>query len=59
MRDSHSFPWDSHENCNQIAKTNENGTGMEIAQMGMRTLIINVFPIVIIFPPKSAFDLVG
>ena len=36
------FPCDSHENGNQIAKTNGNGMGMGIAQMGMGTLIINV-----------------
>ena len=32
---------------------------MEIAQVGMGALIINVFPLVIIFPPKSAFDFVN
>ena len=49
-----SFPWDSLWNGKQIACTNENETGMGIAQMRMGTLIINVFPLVTIFPSKSA-----
>ena len=32
---------------------------MGIAQMGMGALFINVFPLVIIFHPKSAFELVN
>ena len=45
-----SLPWDSRGNGNQIAQTNGNGTGMGIAQMGMGTLVINVFPFSHNFP---------
>ena len=38
------LPWDFHENGNQIAKTNGNGREIGIAQMGIGTFIINVFP---------------
>ena len=51
-----SLPRDSHGNGNQIAQTN--GKGMGIPQIGMGTLIINVFPLIITFPQKSVFDLV-
>ena len=59
MRDSHpsvGFPkeWEP----NYLEWTNRNGTGMGIAQMGMGTLINNVFPFSHTFPLKSVFDLV-
>ena len=47
-----SLPWDSHGNGNQIAYTNGNEMGMGIAQMGMGTLLINVFPFRHNFPSK-------
>ena len=46
------LPRDSHENENQFVKTKGNRTGMVITQMGMGTLIINMFPFSHKFPSK-------
>ena len=47
-------------NGNQIACTNGNGTGigMGMARIGMKARIIKVSHLVIIFPPKSVYNLV-